>query len=65
VKADWAPALNVSLSFRFDGLSTLFAVLITAVGPVVVVSAAKYLEPGAQTWHVRVCVHRGRCSVKP
>ena len=31
VSAQWAPALNLSLSFRFDGLSTLFAILITAV----------------------------------
>ena len=44
VTADWAPALNLSLSFRFDGLSTLFAILISAVGTLVVVYAAKYLE---------------------
>jgi multicomponent Na+:H+ antiporter subunit A len=40
----WAPALNLSLSFRFDGLSTLFAALIAAVGTVIVIYAAKYLE---------------------
>jgi multicomponent Na+:H+ antiporter subunit A len=44
VTAHWAPALNLSLSFRFDGLSTLFALLITAVGTLVVVYAATYLE---------------------
>jgi len=44
VTAEWAPALNLSLSFRFDGLSTLFATLITAVGTLIVVYAAKYLE---------------------
>jgi multicomponent Na+:H+ antiporter subunit A len=44
VSAEWAPALNLSLSFRFDGLGTLFAILITAVGTLVVVYAAKYLE---------------------
>ncbi len=44
VSADWAPALNLSLSFRFDGLSTLFAILITAIGTLVVAYAAKYLE---------------------
>jgi multicomponent Na+:H+ antiporter subunit A len=27
VTASWVPALNLSLSFRFDGLSVLFAVL--------------------------------------
>ena len=31
VSARWAPALNLSLSFRFDGLSTLFAILIAGV----------------------------------
>ena len=44
IAADWAPALNLSLSFRFDGLSALFATLITVVGTVIVVYAAKYLE---------------------
>jgi multicomponent Na+:H+ antiporter subunit A len=44
VTVEWAPALNLSLSFRFDGLSTLFAILITAVGTVIVGYAAKYLE---------------------
>ena len=44
VAADWAPALNLSLAFRFDGLSTLFATLITVVGTLIVVYAAKYFE---------------------
>jgi multicomponent Na+:H+ antiporter subunit A len=44
VTAEWAPALNLSLSFRFDGLSTLFATLIAAVGTLIVVYAAKYLD---------------------
>jgi multicomponent Na+:H+ antiporter subunit A len=44
VSADWAPPLNLSLSFRFDGLSTLFATLITVVGTLIVVYAAKYFE---------------------
>jgi multicomponent Na+:H+ antiporter subunit A len=48
VAADWAPALDLSLSFRFDGLSTLFATLIAAVGTVIVVYAAKYLEDHPQ-----------------
>jgi multicomponent Na+:H+ antiporter subunit A len=42
--ADWAPALHLSLSFRFDGLSTIFATLITAVGTLIAIYAAKYLE---------------------
>jgi multicomponent Na+:H+ antiporter subunit A len=44
VTAEWAPALNLSLSFRFDGLSTLFATLIAVVGTLIVVYATKYLE---------------------
>ena len=44
VSARWAPALNLSLSFRFDGLSTLFAILIAGVGTLIVVYAAQYLE---------------------
>jgi multicomponent Na+:H+ antiporter subunit A len=44
VTAEWAPVLNLSLSFRFDGLSTLFAALITGVGTLIVVYAVKYLE---------------------
>jgi multicomponent Na+:H+ antiporter subunit A len=44
VTAEWAPELNLSLSFRFDGLSTLFATLIAAVGMLIVVYAAKYFE---------------------
>jgi len=34
IAMEWAPALRLSLSFRFDGLSTLFATLI-AIGPLV------------------------------
>lgn len=43
VTTAWAPALHLSLSFRFDGLSALFATLIAAVGTVIVVYAATYL----------------------
>jgi multicomponent Na+:H+ antiporter subunit A len=50
----WAPALNLSLSFRFDGLSTLFAVLIAAVGTLITAYAAAYFEHHP---------HRGRFNV--
>jgi NADH:ubiquinone oxidoreductase subunit 5 (subunit L)/multisubunit Na+/H+ antiporter MnhA subunit len=43
VSAQSAPALNLSLSFRFDGLSTLFAILIAAVGALIVLYAASYV----------------------
>jgi multicomponent Na+:H+ antiporter subunit A len=44
VTADWAPALHLSLAFRFDGLSALFATLITAVGALIVLYGATYLD---------------------
>lgn len=49
VTAEWAPALDLSLSFRFDGLSTLFATLIAVVGTLIVVYAANYFEHDADT----------------
>jgi multicomponent Na+:H+ antiporter subunit A len=54
VTSAWAPALNLSLSFRFDGLSTLFALLIAGVGTLIAAYAAKYLEHHP---------HRGRFNV--
>jgi multicomponent Na+:H+ antiporter subunit A len=48
VTADWAPALNLSLAFRFDGLSTLFAILIAAVGTLIVIYAARYFDGDPQ-----------------
>ena len=44
VTAEWSPALNLSLWFRFDGLSALFATLIAAVGTLIVLYAAKYFD---------------------
>ncbi|HZL93354.1 MAG TPA: proton-conducting transporter membrane subunit, partial [Vicinamibacterales bacterium] len=54
VTGTWAPALNLSLSFRFDGLSTFFALLITGVGTLIVIYARTYLEqhPSAGRFHV-------------
>ncbi len=54
VSAQWAPALNLSLSFRFDGLSTLFAILIASVGTLIVVYAAAYLEHHPQAGRFNV-----------
>jgi multicomponent Na+:H+ antiporter subunit A len=41
----WVPALNVALGFRLDGLSLLFALLVSGVGIVVLTYAGTYLEP--------------------
>ena len=43
VSAPWVPSLGLSLSFRLDGLSVLFAILITGIGTFVVQYAAQYL----------------------
>ncbi len=40
----WAPSLGLSLSFNLDGLGLLFALLITAMGALVVLYASRYLE---------------------
>ncbi len=39
----WIPSLDVSLSFWIDGLSLMFALLITGIGAMVMLYAAKYL----------------------
>ncbi|HXG09205.1 MAG TPA: putative monovalent cation/H+ antiporter subunit A [Gemmataceae bacterium] len=43
VHRDWVPALGVNLSFTLDGLSLLFALLISGVGALVLVYAGGYL----------------------
>jgi multicomponent Na+:H+ antiporter subunit A len=40
----WVPSLGVQLSFVLDGLSLLFALLITSIGALVLVYASRYLE---------------------
>lgn len=40
----WAPALGIGLSFRLDGLSILFALLICGIGAIVLVYGGAYLR---------------------
>lgn len=40
----WAASLDVRLSFYLDGLSLLFALLITGIGSIIVLYAGTYLE---------------------
>jgi multicomponent Na+:H+ antiporter subunit A len=40
---EWLPLLGIRLSFRIDGLSLLFALLITGIGAVIAVYARGYL----------------------
>lgn len=41
---EWIPSLGVDLSFRLDGLSLLFVLLITGIGVLVVLYASSYLH---------------------
>nr|MCU0952680.1 monovalent cation/H+ antiporter subunit A [Burkholderiaceae bacterium] len=43
-RVEWVPALNLAFGFRMDGLAFLFALLITAIGALVVLYAAYYLS---------------------
>lgn len=40
---DWIPSLGISLDIHLDGLSLLFALLITGIGTLVVIYAGSYL----------------------
>ena len=40
----WIPALNLSISFRFDGLALLFAILILGIGLLVILYTRYYLS---------------------
>ena len=43
--AAWVPGLELSLSFRADGFSLLFALLVAVMGVLVMIYAAAYLGP--------------------
>ena len=57
----WAPSLGLSLSFHFDGLSALFAVLISGVGALIVPYASAYLAaaPFAGRFYVSLFAFMG------
>jgi multicomponent Na+:H+ antiporter subunit A len=61
VTIPWAPGLGLSLSFHFDGLSTLFAVLITGIGTLIVPYASTYLgaHPYAGRFYVSLFAFMG------
>lgn len=41
---EWMPAIGLNLNFRLDGLAWMFAVLITAMGLLIILYAAYYLQ---------------------
>ena len=42
---DWIPQLGLALSFRLDGLSWMFALMVLGIGALVVLYARYYLDP--------------------
>ncbi|GGB43462.1 Na(+)/H(+) antiporter subunit A [Oceanisphaera marina] len=40
----WIPSLNINLSFMVDGLSLMFALLITGIGTFIFIYAGRYLQ---------------------
>ena len=44
VRLPWIPTLGVELAFRLDGLSLLFALLVTGIGVLVLIYAGSYLH---------------------
>lgn len=42
-RSDWVPSLGVAFSFYLDGLSLIFALLITGIGALILVHAGGYL----------------------
>jgi multicomponent Na+:H+ antiporter subunit A len=44
VSLPWVPALGINLSFYADGLSILFALIISGIGAFVILYASRYLE---------------------
>ncbi len=44
ISADWVPSLGLAFSFFVDGLSLVFALLVTGIGAFIILYAAGYLE---------------------
>lgn len=57
----WAPGLDLSLSLHFDGLSLFFAVLVSAIGALVVLYAGAYLHghPDTGRFHASLFAFMG------
>jgi multicomponent Na+:H+ antiporter subunit A len=51
VSYPWTPSLDVSLSFILDGLSYIFALLVSGIGALILIYAGKYLAKYPQINH--------------
>jgi multicomponent Na+:H+ antiporter subunit A len=54
VTVPWAPGLGLALSFRLDGLGTVFALIVAGVGTLIVAYAASYLDGRPHTGKFQV-----------
>ncbi len=50
----WVPNLDINISFRIDGLSLIFALLISGIGTLIVIYASSYLVGHHQLYHFYV-----------
>jgi NADH:ubiquinone oxidoreductase subunit 5 (subunit L)/multisubunit Na+/H+ antiporter MnhA subunit len=46
----WLPSLNISFSFYLDGLSLLFALLVTGIGTLIIIYAGYYFQKEPSAW---------------
>lgn len=53
----WVPSINVQISFLFDGLSVLFALIITGIGFFVTLYSADYLHGHSHTKRFFIFLH--------
>jgi multicomponent Na+:H+ antiporter subunit A len=53
---DWIPFLHIQLSFYLDGLSNLFAVLVTGIGTLVVIYSSCYLKENIRLAYFYGCL---------
>jgi multicomponent Na+:H+ antiporter subunit A len=58
---DWAPSLAIKFSFLLDGLSLLFAILISAVGALILIYSNGYLagHPELSRFYVYILMFAG------
>lgn len=54
VQMDWIPSLGLTLSLYYDGLSALFALLVTGIGTLVVIYTGYYFQKDPGCWRFLV-----------
>jgi multicomponent K+:H+ antiporter subunit A len=50
VSLDWLPSFNLNFSFYLDGLSLLFALLVTGIGTLIIIYAGYYFQKEPSAW---------------